>query len=159
MATCFYHISHLQAFSFYNSVNLSLWKCWNCLNNYGVFEISISREIYTIEKNTSIVNIFIKLYIVSIFFLLWSCCPTRAMTSSCTRFLDHTQRRTTVGRTPPDEWSARQRPLPDNTQSSQQTDIHASGGIRTHHLSMWAAADLCRRPRCHLDHHRVYEQS
>jgi len=28
-----------------------------------------------------------------------------------------------------------QRPLPDNTQHSQQTDIHASGGIRTHNLS------------------------
>ena len=28
-----------------------------------------------------------------------------------TRFLDHTQRRTTVGRTPPDEWSARRRDL------------------------------------------------
>jgi hypothetical protein len=29
------------------------------------------------------------------------------MVSSLTRFLDHTQRRTTVGRTPLDEWSAR----------------------------------------------------
>jgi len=28
-----------------------------------------------------------------------------------TRFLDHTQRRTTVGRTPLDEWSARRRDL------------------------------------------------
>ena len=46
-----------------------------------------------------------------------------------TRFLDHTQRRTTVGRTPLDEWSVRRRdlylPLPDNTQQSQQTNIHA----------------------------------
>ena len=31
------------------------------------------------------------------------------MASSFTRFLDHTQRRTTVGRTPLDEWSARRR--------------------------------------------------
>ena len=31
--------------------------------------------------------------------------------SSFTRFLDHTQRRTTVGRTPLDEWSARRRYL------------------------------------------------
>ena len=35
-----------------------------------------------------------------------------------TRFLDHTQRRTTV-------ISTSQRPLPDNTQQSQQTNIHA----------------------------------
>ena len=28
-----------------------------------------------------------------------------------------------------------QRPLPDNTQHSEQTDIHAAGGIRTHNLS------------------------
>ena len=49
------------------------------------------------------------------------------------RYLDHTQRRTTFGRTPLDEWSARRkelyltshnthnRPLPDITQHSQQT--------------------------------------
>ena len=33
------------------------------------------------------------------------------MASSITRFLDHTQRRTTVGRTPLHEWSARRRDL------------------------------------------------
>ena len=38
-----------------------------------------------------------------IFFLLWRCDPTRVMASSFLRFLDHTQRRTTVGRTPLDE--------------------------------------------------------
>ena len=43
------------------------------------------------------------------------------MASSLTRFLDHTQRRITVGSTPLDEWSASssQRPLPDNTKHSQ----------------------------------------
>ena len=30
-------------------------------------------------------------------FFLCRCCPTRAMASSFTRFLDHTQRRATVG--------------------------------------------------------------
>ena len=35
--------------------------------------------------------------------LLWCCGPTRAMASSFLKFLDHTQRRTTVGRTPLDE--------------------------------------------------------
>ena len=35
----------------------------------------------------------------------------------------------TLGRTPLDECSAPRRPPPDNSQHSQQTDIHASGGI------------------------------
>jgi len=52
--------------------------------------------------------IFIYLFI---YLLSWRCDPTRAMASSFTRFLDHTQRRTTVGRTPLDEWSARRRDL------------------------------------------------
>ena len=63
------------------------------------------------------------------------------MASSFTRFLDHTQWRSTVGRTLLDEWSARR------TQHSRQTDIHASGGNRTHNLSRLAAADLRLRPR------------
>ena len=37
------------------------------------------------------------------FFFMWRCGPTRARTSSFLRFLDHTQRRITVGRTPLDE--------------------------------------------------------
>ena len=35
----------------------------------------------------------------------------------------------------------------DNMQHSQQTDIHAPGGIRTYDLSRRAAADLRLRPR------------
>jgi hypothetical protein len=53
--------------------------------------------------------------------------------------LDHTQGHTTVGRTPLDEGSAPQRPLPDSTQRSQQTNIHAPGGIRTHNPSRSAS--------------------
>ena len=48
---------------------------------------------------------------IYIFFFLWRCSQTRAMASSFLRFLDHTQRRTTVGRTPLDEGSARRRDL------------------------------------------------
>ena len=39
-------------------------------------------------------------------FFLWRCDPTRLMSSSFLMFLDHTQRHTTVGRTPLDEWAA-----------------------------------------------------
>jgi hypothetical protein len=45
-----------------------------------------------------------------------------------------------------------QRPLPDNT---QQTNIHALGGIRAHGRSRRAAVDLRSRPRGHWD--RQYE--
>ena len=48
--------------------------------------------------------------------------------------------------------SPSQRPLPDNTQHSQQTNIHAPGGIRTHNLNRRAAKDLRLRPRSHWDY-------
>ena len=47
--------------------------------------------------------------------------------------------------------SSSQRPLPNNTQHSQQRDIHAPGGIRTHNLSRRAAADRRLRPRGFCD--------
>ena len=71
--------------------------------------------------------------------------------STFTRFLDHTQRRATVGRSPLDEWSARRRVLYLTIHNT--TDIHAAGGIRTHNLSRRAAADLRLRPRGHWDRH------
>ena len=42
-------------------------------------------------------------------------------------------------------------PLPDNTQHSQQTNLHAAGEIRTHHLSRRVAEDLRLRPRGYWD--------
>jgi hypothetical protein len=56
-----------------------------------------------------------------------------------TRFLDHTQRRAAVGRTPFGRViSSSQRPLPDNKQDMQETSIHAPGRIQTR--------DCSRRP-------------
>ena len=43
--------------------------------------------------------------------------------------------------------TASQRPVPDNTQHSQQTDVHTLGGIRIHSLSRRSAVDLRLRPR------------
>ena len=45
------------------------------------------------------------------YFFLWRCDPALVMASSFLRFLDHTQRRNTIGRTPLDEWSVRRRDL------------------------------------------------
>jgi len=47
--------------------------------------------------------------------------------------------------------SSSQRPLPDNTQHSQQKNLNALGGIRTHNLSRRAAADLRLRMRGRWD--------
>ena len=61
----------------------------------------------------------------------WRDSPQWARASSFTRFLDHTTthhiRQDSSGRV----ISSSQRPVPDNTQHSQQTNIHAPGGIRT----------------------------
>ena len=91
-------------------------------------------------------------YIYIYLFFLWRCGPTRAMASSITRFLDHTQRRTTVGRTPLDERSARRRDLYLTTHNThdRQTSM-PPGGIRTHDLRKRAAAELRLRPRGYWD--------
>ena len=49
--------------------------------------------------------------------------------------------------------SSSQRPLFDNTQHSQQTNIHAPSGIRTNDLSRRVAAELRLRPLGHWDRH------
>ena len=88
-----------------------------------------------------------------IYIFLWRCVPTRAMASFFLRFLDHTQRRITVGRTSLDEWSARRRDL---YMTTLNTDIHAPGGIRTHNPSMRVAVDPLLRRRGHLDRLYIY---
>jgi len=45
--------------------------------------------------------------------------------------------------------SSLQRPLPDDTHHSQETENHAPSGIQTHNLSRQAAADLRLRPCGH----------
>ena len=87
-----------------------------------------------------------------IFFLLWRCDPTRVMVSSFLMFLDHKRRRSTVGRTPLDEWSTRRRDLyltAHNTHNRQTST--SPSWIRTHDLSRRAAADLRLRSRGHWD--------
>jgi hypothetical protein len=67
--------------------------------------------------------------------------------SRFTRFCDHTQRCATVVRNSRGRMiSSSQRPLPDITQNTQQKNIHAPGGIRTHDRIRRAALDLRLRP-------------
>ena len=79
--------------------------------------------------------------------------PSRALTAPSGPWLPQcrtftiTLRHTTLGRTPLDEWSAQNKDLYlHNTQHWQETDIHASGRIRTHNSSKRAAAYLRLRP-------------
>jgi hypothetical protein len=70
----------------------------------------------TVEKWSKIFiyiyhTVYERLATATSFPLLRRCRKPRAMASSFLRFLDHTQRRTTVGRTPLDEWSAGRRDL------------------------------------------------
>ena len=61
------------------------------------------------------------------FLLLWHCSPTRTIPSSFLRFLDHTQRHTTVGRTPLDLLAARHRDLYLTRQLTRQTSMPQVG--------------------------------
>ena len=92
-----------------------------------------------------------RLEVYKIFFFLWRYGPTRAMVSSFLRFLDHTHTYHTRKDSSRPVISSSQRPLPDNTQHSQETDIHVQDGIQTHYLSRRAAADLRLRPSGHWD--------
>jgi hypothetical protein len=62
-----------------------------------------------------------------------------------------TLRHTTLGRTCLDEWPARLRDLYPTAHNTQETNIHASDGIRTHNPSKRAGADPRIWPLGHWD--------
>ena len=72
--------------------------------------------------------------------------PQWARISSICMLHDHT-RWNSSGRV----ISPSQKPLPDNTQHSQQTDIHAAGWIRTHNPIKLPSADPRLRPCCNWE--------
>jgi len=88
--------------------------------------------------------------LVHICFFFWRNRPQWTRPSSFTRFLDHTQWRTTLGRTRLDEWSARRRNiyLTKHNIYSRQT---CTRWIRTHNLSSQAVVGPRPRPRGHWD--------
>jgi len=65
---------------------------------------------------------------------------------SISKFLDHAQRRATVGRTPLDEWSIRRRDLYPTTHNTDNRQA-----FMPHNLSTGASEDLRLRPRGHWD--------
>jgi hypothetical protein len=83
------------------------------------------------------------------YFFIWRNSPTRARAALFLRFLDHTM--THHSRQDSSGWGIgpSQRPLPDNTQYSQETHINAPGGIRTRNPSRQSAANYRLRPFGH----------
>ena len=77
------------------------------------------------------VLLFINVIVNSSYFCFssWLSDPTKGIGTLFLRYVDQTHRRTTVGRTPLDEWSARRIDLCLTTQHSQQTEVHAPGRI------------------------------
>jgi hypothetical protein len=71
--------------------------------------------------------------------------------ASLSRFRDHTQTRHTRHDSSGRVISPSQRPLPNNTQHSQQTDVHAPKGNRNYNPKKRAATDPRLRPRCCWD--------
>ena len=89
------------------------------------------------------------LFQVSFFFCSWRTAPSWPGPPQYGCFTI-TFRHNALARTPLGEWSALLMSLlPDNTQHSQQTDIHATGRIRTRNPSKRAAAEPHLRPLGH----------
>jgi len=82
-----------------------------------------------------------------LFIFMWRFSLTRAMASPLTRFLDHNHTHTTLGRTPLDEWSARQRDLSLTTHSThkKQTSMLSASFEPTISAGEWPQRDASDR--------------
>ena len=103
-----YHVLAKPAFSIY------YWNYFPLLTSFhSLFALLFhSLSLLIFRSKIFLINFLLHVAIISsssAFF--WRNSPQWARASSFLRFLDQTQRRTTVGRTPLDEWSARRRDL------------------------------------------------
>jgi hypothetical protein len=110
-------------FSFLHSLTAQFnLKCMGPFRVYGALKVSPKRKHsrnYTLSQPR---YRYININLLRIYFSIRHYGPNRAMVSSFFRSLDHTQPRTTVGRTPSGRMiSSSLRPLSDNTQKSKQT--------------------------------------
>ena len=95
---------------------------------------ALPRSAYSLQVNLlrpTLLSFFVRsqpvsannFWISGFFFCFLPNSPQWARASSLMRFLDHTQRRTTAGRTPLDEWSARRRDLYPTTHNTHNIQI------------------------------------
>jgi hypothetical protein len=82
---------------------------YKTLENECVFTENIIREIFITQHAVDVTAADVIRQ--GSFLFTWVCGPARARASTFLRFLYHTQRRTTVGSTPLEEWSAWQTDL------------------------------------------------
>jgi len=101
---------------------------------------------------TSYENPYCYYIYIYIFFFLLFCGAAAQRGPHSWGFLDHKQRRTTVGRTSLDEWSARRSDIYLTTKIHNR-HIHSPGGITIHDLSRRSATHLRFRPRGDWDRH------
>jgi hypothetical protein len=136
--------------------NIMLGKSKYYANNISTENI-VHRKIFqpkrkevTGEGEMFIMKSFVNFNLSQILFI-WRISPQWARASSFTKFLDHTMKHHSRSDSSGRVIDPIQGLLPDNTQHPQETDIHASGGIRTHRLNRRAVADLHLRQRGHWD--------
>jgi hypothetical protein len=92
---------NILAFSLKNILKRYVHIFFNVIVNFWFIKIKVHVKIMlqNFKSNMTDVPAHGEIY----YYFLWLCSPAPAMASSSTRFLDHTQRRATVGRTPLDE--------------------------------------------------------
>ena len=86
----------------YTKYRLVLWDRISC---------RVCQDCGCSKWRACIVWLSVNFVLLAFLFVYGATAPQWARASSFTRFLDHIQRRTTVGRTPLDEWSACRRDL------------------------------------------------
>jgi hypothetical protein len=93
---------------------------WNIFTMHGPMNVKLANNIS--KRQMEFNSAFKGLIRSNNYVCFLSDSPQLARASSFTRFLDHTQRRNTVGRTPLDEWSAHRRDLYLKTHTKLTTD-------------------------------------
>jgi len=91
---------------------------------------SSSKEFFfSVTISLCVANTYISVHVFLFLCVFGETAPQWARASFFTRFLDHTQRRTTLGRTPLDEWLARRTDLYLTTRNTQnrQTSMPPGG--------------------------------
>jgi hypothetical protein len=98
------------------SLHISTYSNWN----FDFFLRYFPTNAELAFKDITIVFVWKLIYIRIYSLFLWRCWARRTMVSSLMNFLDHTKRRTTFGRNPLDERSARRRDLYPTTHNNHK---------------------------------------